>query len=270
MSEKESIELLKRLGLTEYEAKAYAALTKIKTGIVSDIHMISGVPRSALYGALSKLQEKGMIEVQHTKPVKYKAISPKKCLEKLKADFVRKSRAALKPLEEIYRTEEVGSREEAVWTINGIRNISDRVMEMIEKARTEITFVASYPFFADISETYDVFRELKPTINKKLTKGVGVRIVGSDEKEIMRIAHEIPGADVRIHDLGSGRPAVPMKGGILLIDDSEVLITIFGDVSLRGAKEMTAIWSNGEGFVSIFKHFAETEWNTSTPISKSK
>jgi sugar-specific transcriptional regulator TrmB len=262
MSEKESVESLKKLGLTEYEAKAYAALARIKTGIVSDIHMISGVPRSALYGVLSKLQEKGIIEVQHTKPMKYKAVSPKRCLEKLKADFIRKSGDALESLEELYRTEKVEAREEAVWTINGIENIGDRVMEMVEKARGNITFVASYSFFADVSRAYNILKNLAPTLNEKLAKGVRVRIIGSNKKEVMRMANDVPGADGRYYP-NTGLSTTPMRGGILIIDDSEVLITIFSDISLHGMKGTSAIWSNGKGVVSIFKHFIEAEWDAS-------
>ncbi|MDD3291766.1 MAG: helix-turn-helix domain-containing protein [Methanocellales archaeon] len=265
MSKKESIEFLKKLGLTEYEAKAYVALTRIKTGIVSEIHLVSGIPRSAVYDVLNKLKEKGIIDVQQAKPIRYKVIPPKKCIEKLKEDFIIKSEDALNSLEEIYKTGEVESSEEAVWTISGIKNISDRVVEMFKNARTDIIFMTSHPFFPDIAEVYPLFVDFKSLITKKREKGVRVRVVGPSEKELMDVVKEISGVEVRTHAIQPERLHMPLKGGLLLVDGSEVLLIIFGDVSLRVVKGMTAIWSNGVGFVSIFKHLIETEWDASTP-----
>jgi len=76
MVEKGVVKALQDLGLTEYEARVYTALAKIKTGIASEIHLISGIPRSAVYGALAKLEKRGIVEVQHSKPMRYKVVSP--------------------------------------------------------------------------------------------------------------------------------------------------------------------------------------------------
>jgi sugar-specific transcriptional regulator TrmB len=39
---KTAVESLRDLGLTEYEAKVYTALVKIRSGTASDIHLVSG------------------------------------------------------------------------------------------------------------------------------------------------------------------------------------------------------------------------------------
>jgi len=61
---KTAVESLRDLGLTEYEAKVYTALVKIRSGTAADIHLVSGIPRSAVYGALNRLEERGIVEVQ--------------------------------------------------------------------------------------------------------------------------------------------------------------------------------------------------------------
>lgn len=264
MSEEGVIRSLKELGLTEYEAKAYTALTKIKSGLASDVHIISGIPRSAVYGALNKLIEKGIVEIQHGKPMKYRVVSPKIALERLKNDFKTKSERVLEHLEQIYKTDEVEPKEEAVWSVKGIKNVIGRAVEMIENSQEEITLIAAYPFFVDVASAYPIFKNIRPILLEKVKKGVKIRIVASNEGEIKRISKDIPQADIRIRNTHD--ESIGMKGGLLLVDGREILIVVFGDQSFNGLKDMTAIWSSGEGIVSIFKYFAEMEWNISTPI----
>jgi CheY-like chemotaxis protein len=47
----------------------------------------------------------------------------------------------------------------------------------------------------------------------------------------------------------------PVKGGILVVDDTEVLIAIIKEEI--GNEDLTAIWSNGNEVISIFKHFVD-------------
>lgn len=42
----ESIELLQQLGLKEYEARAFVALTRVEAGTAKDIAELSEVPRT--------------------------------------------------------------------------------------------------------------------------------------------------------------------------------------------------------------------------------
>ncbi len=123
-----AVESLRSLGLTEYEAKVYTALTKIRSGTASDIHLVSGIPRSAVYGALTKLKERGVIEVQSSKPMRYRVVPPEIALEKLKDCFIAESEDALVSLKEIYQTQGAEAREEAIWTISGVKNVSDKII----------------------------------------------------------------------------------------------------------------------------------------------
>jgi sugar-specific transcriptional regulator TrmB len=78
------IESLQQLGLTSYEAKVLIALTQYGSGTAADIHALSGIPRSAVYGVITKLRDKGIIETQNTKPMRYKSIAPDKVIDMLK------------------------------------------------------------------------------------------------------------------------------------------------------------------------------------------
>ena len=70
------INSLKKLGLSRYEAQAYIGLNKIITGQANEIAEISSIPRSRIYDILKGLEERGFVEVERGRPLKYKAIHP--------------------------------------------------------------------------------------------------------------------------------------------------------------------------------------------------
>ncbi len=259
---KSAVESLRDLGLTEYEAKTYVALVKIKTGSASDIHLVSGIPRSAVYGALTRLEERGTIEIQSAKPMRYRANPPETALEKLKDNFIAESEDALRLLEEIYQTRKIEAREEAVWTISGVKNVSDKIIEMIRSAQKDIIFAASYPSFHEVAKTYPIFKNMKDAIINKTEQGISVRVTGSLNEGLEEIAKEIPGAQIRAFPADKSMAS----GGLLITDGNETLITIVSENVNTGICDLMAIYTEGVGAASIFKHFVETEWDASVAI----
>ncbi len=259
---KTAVESLRDLGLTEYEAKVYTALVKIRSGTASDIHLVSGIPRSAVYGALNRLEERGIVEVQSSKPMRYRAVPPEIALEKLKDCFVAESENALVALEEIYQTPKMEAREEAIWTISGVKNVSDKIIEMIRGAQADIIFAASYPSFHEIAKTYPIFENVKCEIINKIEEGVTVRVTGSRSEGLEEITRDIPGAQIRAFSADKSMAS----GGLLITDGNEALITIVSENVNTSMCDLTAIYTSGEGAVSIFKHFVETEWDASVSV----
>ncbi|MBA1342817.1 MAG: HTH-type sugar sensing transcriptional regulator TrmBL1 [ANME-2 cluster archaeon] len=259
---KTAVESLRDLGLTEYEAKVYTALVKIRSGTASDIHLVSGIPRSAVYGALHRLEERGTIEVQSSKPMRYRAVPPEIALGKLKDNFIAESEDALVALEEIYQAPKMEAQEEAIWTISGVKNVSDKIIEMIRDAQTDIIFAASYPSFHEIAKTYPIFENVKGEIITKIEEGVTVRVTGSRSEELEEITKDIPGAQIREFPADKSTAS----GGILIVDGKEVLIAIMSENADTGMYDLMAIYTSGDGAASIFKHFVETEWDASVSV----
>jgi len=259
---KTAVESLRDLGLTEYEAKVYTALVKLRSGTASDIHLVSGIPRSAVYGALNRLEERGIVEIQSSKPMRYRAVPPETALEKLKDYFVCESENALISLKEIYQTQKIEAREEAVWTISGVKNVIDKIIEMIRGAQTDIIFAASYPSFHEIAKTYPIFENIKGEIINKIGEGVTVRVTGSRSEELEEITKNIPGAQIRAFPADKSMAS----GGLLITDGNEALITIVSENVNTSICDLTAIYTSGDGAVSIFKHFVETEWDASVSV----
>ncbi len=264
------IDSLRSLGFTEYEAKVFIALARNGSGTANDIHMFSGIPRPAVYGVLKKLAARGIIEVQHTKPMLYKCIPPKEAIERIKKDFEQETECALEKLNEVYSSEDEIHHQEIVWTINGLKNISDRIIQMVCIAGSEIIIEAPHPTFRNLEHLYPVvekhYDQLVKELNRKIGEGVQVRMIIYSIEELKDIAQLIPGAELRLNHV---KREQFRKGGAILVDGSEVLIDLRKDSGQR--EELTAIWSSGKEFVSFVKHLLEAEWEISdVPVSQLK
>ncbi|WP_342764001.1 TrmB family transcriptional regulator [Halococcus hamelinensis] len=64
-TEEEVIDLLQDLGLKEYEAKCFAALTRLSSGTAKEISDTAEVPRTRVYDAVRVLESSGLVEIQH-------------------------------------------------------------------------------------------------------------------------------------------------------------------------------------------------------------
>lgn len=268
MTDKWMIESLKRLGLTEYEAKAYMALNHIKAGTVSDIHMASGIPRSAVYGSLTRLEEKGLIEVEHGKPMRYRSVIPSKAMGKLRTNIVEESERALRYLEEAHAQGEDMEPAEAVWTIRGVVNLYNKLAEMIGSTESSIILIATDPMFAELKEHYPIFDNFIPGIRRKIEAGVRVRLVCTTQEAAEHIVKGLPGVEIRLTDPSKPSSKMPLYGGVLMVDDSEVILSIIDNKARRDNREITAIHTRLESIISVFRHFTEVEWDSAIPLKE--
>ena len=81
-----TIERLVRLGLTTYEARAYATLVRRDSFTAAQIARTAGLPRQRIYDVLASLVEKGLASARPGTVVKYAALSPDVAVERLVAE----------------------------------------------------------------------------------------------------------------------------------------------------------------------------------------
>jgi sugar-specific transcriptional regulator TrmB len=82
-----AVEKLRRIGLTEYEAKAYLALLNTHLNTATKISEKSSVPRTRIYSVLESLGQKGWIRIYSGVPLLFKAIAPNEVFEKVKEEY---------------------------------------------------------------------------------------------------------------------------------------------------------------------------------------
>jgi sugar-specific transcriptional regulator TrmB len=83
------IEKLKRVGLTEYEAKAYLALARTHLSTATQVSDKSGIPRTKTYETLESLAQKGWVRVMSGVPLLFKAVDPMSVFERVKEDYTK-------------------------------------------------------------------------------------------------------------------------------------------------------------------------------------
>ncbi len=74
---------LQSLGLTNYESKAYLTLLSLGTCDARQLCTQSGVPSSKIYTIIEKFELLGLVEVQQSKPAKFKALEPSLGVDRL-------------------------------------------------------------------------------------------------------------------------------------------------------------------------------------------
>jgi sugar-specific transcriptional regulator TrmB len=79
----ELISQLSRLGLTSYEARAYAALVRRDSFSAAQVARQAGLPRQRIYDVLETLVQKGLAASRPGPHAKYAAIAPELAIERL-------------------------------------------------------------------------------------------------------------------------------------------------------------------------------------------
>jgi sugar-specific transcriptional regulator TrmB len=81
------VEKLQRVGLAEYEAKAYLALLNTHLSTATKVSEKSGVPRTKIYSVLEALERKGWVKIYSGVPLLFKAVEPLRVFEKAKENY---------------------------------------------------------------------------------------------------------------------------------------------------------------------------------------
>ena len=129
----ESVSQLEALGLSRNEALAYLSLLQASseegaTGY--EVAATSGVPRSAVYTVLGKLEEGGAVFRIGDKPARYVPTDPDHFIAHLR----RRSNAHLDRAAESLRRLPRRSRPEPIWSLSRYDEVIDRIDQMVRSA----------------------------------------------------------------------------------------------------------------------------------------
>jgi sugar-specific transcriptional regulator TrmB len=122
------------LGFTSYEAKAYVSLLQQYPATRYELSKNSGVPRSAIYDVINRLESYGAVSVISTQPEKYVPLPPEQFLRMLEQRFSQKIEVFRKSLSEI----KIKMEPEQLWNLSGYQNLVSKAREMIQNAQESI------------------------------------------------------------------------------------------------------------------------------------
>lgn len=180
----ETMSLLRRLGLNQYESKVYFSLLKSGSTSASEIGTLADIPRPRTYDVLDKLEKMGFITVQPGRPTKFRAAAIDETFELMKGkkeDEFRKSVSEIEDirvrLSEKVRTSKDSKRdkEEYLWLIRDRKNIHSKIENMINAAKMSITISTTAN---GLDRKLSCFEN---ALRKASKRGVSVKIVSPSE-----------------------------------------------------------------------------------------
>jgi sugar-specific transcriptional regulator TrmB len=255
----EAIELLQQLGLKEYEAKTFVALTRVPRATAKEISTISEVPRTRVYDATRVLETKGLIETQHSSPQQFRAVPVEEAVETLRREYDSRTdtlRETLQGLEPAQFDEDPEATHE-VWALAGDATISERTRRLAEETDSELVLVIGHEgvFTDDLADALETAR----------ARGVSVIVGTLDESLRERVETAVPEIEVFVSGLdwlantaGDGDDTEISR--LLLVDRSTILVSSFVQGNGGGRKQEHAVFGRGfdNGFVAIVRRLMST------------
>lgn len=224
------IELLQRLGLTEYAARCYVALLQLGSGTAREVSETTSVPRSRVYDAIGRLEERGLVDTNHASPKVFRPVSRETIARHFQLEYDRTVDQLTTQLAAIEPTERQ-HEQSGVWTVTGQEAVTDRVLELIEEANEQVVYMSVEELLTD---------EVIATIAAAEDRGAEVYLAGISPQAQQRIQAAIPSAEL-FETLWewSETPA----GRLLMIDEETILVSV---LTAHSAVKETAIWGSGE------------------------
>ncbi len=152
------VERLRKLGLTEYEARVYSSLLRYHLNSASRLSERSGVPRTKIYSVLESLAAKGWIKVYSGAPLLFKPLDPAEIFERMKKDYEAVLEVALAMLDK----DEVKMKEKFVITKHDVG--LEKLKEHVEKAKTVWIGNATTEFLGKVKDAFNPNAEVQVTL----------------------------------------------------------------------------------------------------------
>lgn len=232
------VEILRDLGLKEYEARCFVALTRMPHGTAKAVSDTADVPRTRVYDAVDQLQAYGLVDVQHSNPQQFRAIPVDKAVTLLRRDFDQQFddlQHALSALDPIGgdALQDQGN----VWTTVGNPSVTNRSIGFIDDADEEIVMVLDGIGADSVSD------RLAERLRAAANRGVTIYIGALTESTYEQVTAAVPEARTFESGLEWLQPQTEGEneriGRLLLVDRAALLLSSIGS---NGPEEETAIW----------------------------
>lgn len=150
--DKEALDMLRNIGLNQYESRIYLALLQSGAMSASELSDNADIPRPRTYDVLDKLSKQGFVSIQPGRPTRFSALGLNeavKNLKKVKQDDMERSFEGMERLKErlASRLENIGANvstnpSDMVWILKERGNIYSKMEELLQNA-TESVIISS-------------------------------------------------------------------------------------------------------------------------------
>ena len=238
-----TVDSLKKLGLSTYQALVYISLTYMISGTATDISLNSNVPRSKIYDVLKVLSEKGFVEIERGRPLKYHVVPPTEVFRHYKDKILEELEESEMELNYAYENQ-LSKTPAPIWLIHGTDRIIKKELEIISRAKKTVNIRMGFLFKNEINQLIEKFE-------KQINRGIEVNILASpysyvDNKKINIIGEF---EDSKVNIMKANLPFVKM-----IVRDGKEMIHIFTKFS---GKERSVISNTAIGVWNQYEDIAK-------------
>lgn len=247
-----SIKLLKKLGLTEYEARAYLSLARLGPSTVREIVTDSRLPRNKTYEALQKLEDKNKVVVLPISPKKYKITNPE-----LFKEEILEINNSMDELIKIIEQPKTIEFKELFWIIKGQKAIQEKLSLQTTKSEKEVL---------TCNTLSQVLYRNKNTMSDAVKRGVKVKMICNFDKSKISIYKSWleTGARIRIFNEKLFGPLLPR---ISTFDGKIARLTI-GEPEIKNKDDYITMWTESRAFAQMLRNHFMNMWNKCKPIEE--
>jgi sugar-specific transcriptional regulator TrmB len=171
------ITALSQMGLPHLDAKVFSALCFLGTSGAKELINFVQISKPSVYECLQRLEDRGMIVKNDSKPAKFSPVSPRIAIDILIRENTHSSEIALMELTNLVSARKTQDDDDAIWTVFGPKNIDHKIREMIMSAEKSVDCV--------MGEKYLPLFE-----NLQIHAAVSLHII-SDKEEIVQTTKQI-------------------------------------------------------------------------------
>ncbi|QGN08028.1 TrmB family transcriptional regulator [Halorhabdus sp. CBA1104] len=235
----ECVSLLQTIDFTEYEAKCFVGLQRVRQGTAKDVSDVADVPRARVYDCMEGLQERGLVDVQQGTPREFRVADPDEAvslLDRRLSDLLDRLAELLPRLQPPEATEDSGD----VWVMEGDAEVSERMEGLVQQADEEVLLAAAVEDLL----TDDLLAAVRGATERDVDVVIGSPAAGIRE----RLREELPKA--RLQETWTWWDSHPIQPGavsaILMVDGQQLLVSADVETSLPGVRKHRAVWTDGD------------------------
>lgn len=248
----DKIKVLQKLGLTEYESRAYLSLANLGPSTVKEIVLDSKLPRNKAYEALQRLENRGKVISLPLSPRKYKITNPEALKEE--ADYISDS---VKQLIKTIEQPKLKEFQDFFWVIKSQEAIRNKMAAQNEKSEKEILFCStlSKPFYKNLR-----------ILDKAVKRKVNVKIICTFDEKLVDSYREYvkTGAEIRVFNKNKFGPLMPR----ISIFDRKIARLTVGSPEVKNAEDYITLWTESQAFALMLRNHFINMWKSCKPIKE--
>ena len=247
----EAVRALEALGLTEYEARCFVALTRLQNGTARDVSQVADVPRSRVYDTIERLNRKGLVSVQQSEPREYKAVPVDTACRRIREDYDSRINAAENALQQVEEPE--SEDDEGMWAITQREHVNDRITTFLDDAEESVHHL--------IASEEVIDERITERLRAAADRDVRVLIEVPTEELSDRLKGAIPNATIEVvSDLQTTSPVhSEWPGQLLMVDERAIVAAGLKEGQLPDVPQEMAVWTYGHdhGFAAWIRELLD-------------